>query len=78
MASKKTITVEGTEITLMAEQDSDYISLTDIDQLFEGNGRHIENWMRNQNTVEYSELGKHSTTPGLIPCNSMELERKSA
>ena len=45
--------VEGSDIALVTVGEGDYISLTDIDQRFEGGGRHIENWMRNQNTIEY-------------------------
>lgn len=33
--------------------DEDYISLTDIDARFEGEGRLIESWLKNQNTIEY-------------------------
>ena len=53
MAKKKTINVQGTEVTLITQKENDYISLTDIDKRFKGNGRHIENWLRNQNTIEY-------------------------
>ena len=54
MASKKIITVKGTEITLFSEGNNDFISLTDI-------ARHkdpihtdaiIQNWLRNRNTIE--------------------------
>jgi hypothetical protein len=51
--AKKTLLVEGSDITLVTVGEGDYISLTDIDQRFEGGGRHIENWIRNQNTIEY-------------------------
>ena len=54
---KKTITVDGTYITLVPMGKEDYISLTDIDQRFEGEGRLIENWLRNQNTIEYRQCG---------------------
>lgn len=53
MAKKKILTVQGSDISLITASDSDFISLTDIDARFEGNGRHIENWFRNQNTIEY-------------------------
>lgn len=52
MASKKDILVQGKTITLITSTE-DYISLTDIDAAFEGGGSHIENWMRNRNTVEF-------------------------
>ena len=68
--AKKTITVEGFDIRLVAEGAGDYISLTDIDQKFEGNGRHIENWMRNQNTIEYLATWETLHNPDF---NSMQL-----
>ncbi|GJM35278.1 MAG: hypothetical protein DHS20C18_42790 [Saprospiraceae bacterium] len=49
---KKDILVQGKKITLISS-DSDYLSLTDIDAAFEDGGSHIENWMRNRNTVEF-------------------------
>jgi len=52
MAKSKTITVQGKEIALVAK-DGNFISLTDIDTSFDGGGSHIENWMRNRNTVEF-------------------------
>jgi len=54
MAKKKrTLTVEGTEITLIAQNEADYISLTDIAKNFEVGVSGIESWMRNRNTVEF-------------------------
>lgn len=70
MAKSSTIVVEGTDIRLLARDDSDFISLTDIDQRFEGNGRHIENWLRNQNTVEYLATWELLHNPNF---NSMQL-----
>jgi hypothetical protein len=70
MATKKIFEVEGTEIRLLTHQESDYISLTDIDQRFEGNGRHIENWLRNQNTIEYLATWELLHNPNF---NSMQL-----
>jgi KilA-N domain len=69
--AKKTIIVQDTEITLLPKLgEDDYISLTDIDQKFEGNGRHIENWLRNQNTVEYLATWETLYNPNF---NSMQL-----
>src|SRR5690606_28062453 len=67
---KQTILVEGTEISLIINDESDYISLTDIDKKFNGNGRHIENWLRNQNTVEYLGTWEQLYNPDF---NSMQL-----
>ncbi|MCB9290712.1 MAG: KilA-N domain-containing protein [Lewinellaceae bacterium] len=52
MAKKKDILVQGKKISLISSE-GDYLSLTDIDSAFEGGGSHIENWMRNRNTVEF-------------------------
>jgi KilA-N domain len=70
MANNKTFQVEGTDIRLITNGDDDYISLTDIDQRFEGNGRHIENWLRNQNTIEYLATWESLHNPDF---NSMQL-----
>ena len=68
--AKKTINVEGTAITLLTVGEDDFISLTDIDQRFEGGGRHIENWIRNQNTIEYLTTWETLHNPNF---NSMQL-----
>ena len=69
--AKKIILVQETAISLLPKQDGDdYISLTDIDQKFDGGGRHIENWLRNQNTVEYLETWESLYNPAF---NSMQL-----
>ena len=50
-----TISVRGSEITVIRRQDDDYISLTDIAKHKEpARADHvIQNWMRNRNTVEF-------------------------
>jgi hypothetical protein len=53
MKTKKTIIVEGAEIRLLTENKSDFISLTDLTQNFEGGNGLIEKWLRNRNTVEF-------------------------
>jgi hypothetical protein len=50
--AKKTIIVEGKEITIIKNQDEDYFSLTDIMKGFDDEFA-IYSWMRNKNTVEY-------------------------
>lgn len=51
--AKKTITVEGVEIRLLTESKSDFISLTDLTQNFDGGAGLVEKWLRNRNTVEF-------------------------
>src|SRR5690554_8170700 len=52
MSKKETITVQGTEITVISEKNDDYICLTDMAKRQEGED-HIRNWMRNRNTLEF-------------------------
>lgn len=53
MAKKKSITVEGTTIALIQQdENNDFISLTDIMKRFDDEFA-IYSWMRNQNTVEF-------------------------
>lgn len=70
MAKQTIMMVEGAEIKLLAHDDNDYISLTDVDAKFEGGGRHIENWLRNQNTIEYLATWELLHNPNF---NSMQL-----
>lgn len=52
--SKKTIIVEGKNITLLSQDDSDYISLTDIAKLSDDEPRFVvRNWLSTQNTIAY-------------------------
>ena len=48
----KSINVKGTEITIIKENDFDYISLTDMLKAKDGDF-FISDWLRNRNTVEY-------------------------
>jgi hypothetical protein len=52
--AKKTITVEGTTITLVTQENSDYISLTDIAKFSSDEPRFVvRNWLSTQNTIAY-------------------------
>jgi hypothetical protein len=48
----KTITVKGTEITIIKKHNDYYISLTDMVRKF-GDESIIANWLRNRNTIEF-------------------------
>ena len=52
MAKNKTITVKGTEITIIQTNNADYISLTDMLKAKDGEF-FISDWLRNRNTVEF-------------------------
>ncbi len=54
MAKKKTIVVNGSNISLFTDKDRDYISLNDIAKGFEGQpSDYIRNWLRSGQTVLY-------------------------
>jgi len=50
--AKTTIEVQGTAITVVSNQDEDYISLTDMLKAKDGDF-FISDWLRNRNTVEF-------------------------
>jgi KilA-N domain len=52
--AKKTITIDGKNIALLTQGESDYISLTDIAKLSDDEPRFvIRNWLSSQNTIAY-------------------------
>jgi KilA-N domain len=70
--AKKTINVQGIEITILPQQGEDYISLTDIAQKFnaEKPASLVENWIRNKDTIEFLEEWEVLYNPGF---NVMQL-----
>jgi hypothetical protein len=52
MAKNKKIQVEGNEISILYENEKEYISLTDMLKAKDGDF-FISDWLRNRNTVEY-------------------------
>lgn len=52
MAKNKKIHVEGKEITVLFENEKEYISLTDMLKAKDGDF-FISDWLRNRNTIEY-------------------------
>src|SRR3990172_7983418 len=66
---KATVSVKGTDITVLVHREQDYISLTDI-------ARHknagltddlIRNWLRNRNTIEFLGIWERLNNPGFNP-----------
>jgi KilA-N domain len=52
--AKKTITVDGKNISLLTQNETDYISLTDIAKSSDDEPRFvIRNWLSSQNTIAY-------------------------
>ncbi len=65
MASKKTILVEGSEITVIQDSDKDFLSLTDIAKQSSDEPRFvIRNWMSTQNTITYLGAWESLNNPG--------------
>ena len=68
-ASKSIISVKGSPVTVVRENDTDYISLTDIAKHKEPDraDQIIQNWMRNRNTVEFLGVWERLNNPGFNP-----------
>jgi len=68
-ASKSIIAVKGSPVTVVRENDTDYISLTDIAKHKEPDraDQIIQNWMRNRNTVEFLGVWERLNNPGFNP-----------
>jgi hypothetical protein len=70
MAGKRTITVKGSVIYIIDNQDSDFISLTDMVRSF-GDENIISNWLRNRNTLEFIGIWEQLNNPDF---NTLEFE----
>ena len=60
-AKKSIIKVQGTAITVIAQEHGDYISLTDMVRNFEGGGALIEQWLKNKDTVLFLRVWEQIT-----------------
>lgn len=68
---KSSISVRGTEITILSKQSIDYISLSDMVKNFEGGSALIEQWLRNKDTIEFLSVWEQINNPDF---NSLEFE----
>jgi hypothetical protein len=68
-AKKAVVTVKGTAITVMAYQEQDYISLTDIARYRDAERTDyiVQNWLRNRNTIEFLGIWESLNNPGFKP-----------
>lgn len=61
--------VQGSDVTVIRQQDEDYICLTDIAKF--KNPTHsddlIRNWLRNRNTIEFLGIWEHLNNPAFNP-----------
>ena len=67
--AKKTIDVQGNEITVWKNLDEDYICLTDISR-YKSSDRTddiIRNWIRNRNTIEFLGIWEQLNNPDFKP-----------
>ncbi|MBX9867777.1 MAG: KilA-N domain-containing protein [Burkholderiales bacterium] len=72
MNKKTIITVKDTNITILAHNQDDYISLTDMAKGFDGGLALIEQWLRNKDTIEF--LGIWERISNNQDFNSIEFE----
>ena len=71
MAKNRRIHVDGIEITVMASNEQDYISLTDMVRNIQNGLALIEKWLRNKNTIEFLGIWEQMYNPHF---NSPEFE----
>ena len=67
----RTINVKGSEITIVARHEADYISLTDMVKNF-GDESILYNWLRNRNTIEFLGIWEQLYNPNF---KSIEFDR---
>lgn len=71
MSKKSKINVQGTAISILSQNDNDYISLTDMVRNFDGGSALIENWFKNKDTVLFLGVWERINNPDF---NSPEFE----
>jgi hypothetical protein len=67
----QSINVKGVEISIINQNNMDYISLTDMVRNFEDGLSLIEKWLRNKNTIEFIGIWEQIYNPNF---NSPEFE----
>ena len=67
----KKIEVQGSKITVIATNEQDYISLTDMVRDMKNGLVLIEKWLRNKNTIEFLGIWEEIYNPNF---NSPEFE----
>jgi hypothetical protein len=71
MSKKSKINVQGTAITIINQNENDFISLTDMVKNFDGGSALIENWLKNKDTVLFLGVWEQINNPNF---NSPEFE----
>jgi KilA-N domain len=69
MTTKKVIAVKDTAVTVISQNETDYISLTDITRYRDAQRTDyiIQNWMRNRNTIEFLGIWESLNNAGFKP-----------
>lgn len=63
MSKKSKINVQGTAITILNQNENDYISLTDMVKNFDGGSSLIENWLKNKDTILFLGVWEQINNP---------------
>ena len=71
MKKKSILNVKGTPVTVIKQNENDFISLTDMVKNFEGGSALIENWLKNKYSVLFLGAWEILNSPDF---NSLEFE----
>jgi hypothetical protein len=63
MAKNKNIDVNGNQISILVQNELDYISLTDMTGSFKEGSGLIGKWITNKNTIEYLGIWEKINNP---------------
>ena len=78
MSKKQTIKVQDTEITLLTDNETDFISITDIARKFnEKTDTVLQTWMRSMSTIEYLGLWEELHNLNFNPTKYAEIKGKT-
>jgi len=69
MSKNKKIEVKGLPVTIVKQDKSDFIRITDIARYKDSNRTDyiIQNWLRNRNTIEFLGIWEQLNNPGFNP-----------
>ena len=71
MKKKSILNVKGTPVTVIKQDENEFISLTDMVKNFEGGSALIENWLKNKDSVLFLVAWEILNNPDF---NSLEFE----
>lgn len=63
MSKKSKINVQGTAVTILSQNEDDFISLTDMVKNFDGGSTLIENWLKNKDTILFLGVWEQLNNP---------------